>query len=482
MVSCSNLEDIRKEVAEDPTAQDIIQKLRDDPSSMPHYHWDSTDLHYKHRIFLPSSSKQKLILLQEFHSSPTAGHSGFLRTYKRISQVFHWKGMKNEVKKFVEECATCQANKGETVASPGLLQPLPIPEHIWTDISMDFIDGLPPAHGKTTILVVVDRLSKYAHFCPISHPYTAASIAQVFVDNIIKLHGVPRSIVSDRDPIFTSNFWKELFRLQGTQLKMSTAYHPQSDGQTEVVNRCVENYLRCFVGDRPKEWVRWLPWAEWWYNTTYHSSTKITPFEAVYGRPPPAMSNYSNGSSKVHQVNCDLRDRNHVLHVLKNNLQNAQSRMKQQADKHRTERSFEVGDWVYLRLQPYKQASVSIRASMKLSPRFYGPYKVIERIGPVAYRLNLPAESKIHPVFHVSCLKKKLGDQVTAQRHLPELSSSGEIKFLPQAILDRRFVKHRNRAATEVLVQWANLPIEDATWESYQSFAEKFPEFIAAQP
>jgi transposase InsO family protein len=113
------------------------------------------------------------------------------------------------------------------------------------------------------------------------------------VDNIVKLHGVPQSIVSDRDKIFTSNFWKELFRLQGTMLKMSTSYHPQTDGQTEVVNRCLENYLHCFAGDKPKEWTRWLPWAEWWYNTTCHSATKMIPFEAVYGLPPPILSTYT---------------------------------------------------------------------------------------------------------------------------------------------------------------------------------------------
>lgn len=158
---------------------------------------------------------------------------------------------------------------------------------------MDFIEGLPSSQGKNAIFVVVDRLTKYAHFCPLSHPYTAATIAQVFVENIFKLHGVPQSIDSDRDKVFTSNFWKELFRLQGTQLNMSTSYHTQTDGQTEVVNRCLENYLRCFTSDRQKDWVRWLPWAEWWYNTTYHSSTKQTPLEAV--RPPQLITSYTHG-------------------------------------------------------------------------------------------------------------------------------------------------------------------------------------------
>jgi hypothetical protein len=175
---------------------------------------------------LATNSTHKSVILQELHASPSAGHSGFLRTYKCISRIFYWKGMKQDIKQFVAECEVCQRQKGETIASPGPLQPLPIPVETWTNISMDFIDGLPSSHGKTTIFVVVDHLTKYAHFCPVGHPYTALTIAQLFVNNIVKLHGVSQSIVSDRDKIFTSKFWKELFRLQGTHLKMSTAYHP----------------------------------------------------------------------------------------------------------------------------------------------------------------------------------------------------------------------------------------------------------------
>jgi len=136
------------------------------------------------------------------------------------------------------------------------------------------------------VLVVVDRLSKYCHFTSLSHPYTATKVAQLFIQNIFKLHGMPQSIISDRDPIFTSLFWQELFRLQGTSLKLSTSYHPQTDGQTEVVNKCLENYLRCFAADRPTQWTLWLPWAKYWYNTTWHSSIKMTPYEAVYGGSP----------------------------------------------------------------------------------------------------------------------------------------------------------------------------------------------------
>jgi hypothetical protein len=191
--------------------------------------------------------------------------------------------MKQHIRNFVAECEVCQCNKGETVKSPGTLQPLLIPPAIWKDISMDFITDLPKSGNKSVIMVVVDRLSKYAHFCALQHPFTASTVAQIFMDQVFKLHGMPHSIVSDRDPTFTSNFWQELFKLQGTQLHLSTTYHPQTDGQTKVVNKCLETYLRCFASEKQHQWAQWLPLAEWWYNTSYHTTTRMTPFEAVYG-------------------------------------------------------------------------------------------------------------------------------------------------------------------------------------------------------
>lgn len=251
----------------DPETQTLITDLVLDPQSHPHYLWQHNLLTHKGRLVVGSSDDVKKLILQEVHSSPIGGHSGSERTYHRVKRSFYWRGLKGSVNRFVAECDVCQRNKGETVASPGLLQPLPIPERIWTDISMDFIEGLPNVNGNTVIMVVVDRLSKYAHFLTLKHPYTTLEVAQLFMDHIFRLHGMPATIVSDRDVVFTSTFWKELFRLQGTTLCLSTAYHPQSDGQTEVVNRCLESYLRCITGDRPKAWVHWLPLAEWWYNT-----------------------------------------------------------------------------------------------------------------------------------------------------------------------------------------------------------------------
>lgn len=276
--------------------------------------------------------------------------------------------MKQDVIRYVAECDVCQRNKNETVATPGLLQPLPIPNRLWTDISMDFIEGLPTSSHKTVVMVVVDRLSKSAHFIPLSHRYTATMVAQAFLDNIFKLHGMPGSIVSDRDPIFTSTFWRELFRLQGTTLNMSTSYHPQTDGQTEVVNRYLENYLRCFVGDRPHLWTKWLPLAEWWYNTTFHISTGLTPYEALYGQPPPSFIHYAPRGTLVAATERLLQDRETTLKLLKEHLTTSQHRMKQIADGHRTEREFMVGDWVYLRLQPFRQVSVAFRRNANWRP------------------------------------------------------------------------------------------------------------------
>nr|GEW54628.1 putative mitochondrial protein [Tanacetum cinerariifolium] len=179
------------------------------------------------------------------------------------------------------ECDVCQRSKDDLAAYPGLLQQLPNLKRIWSDISMHFIVGLPRSQEKAVIIVVVDRLNKYAYFMALSHPYTASSVAQAFLDLVYKLHGLPNSIVSDRDNVFLSHFWKSLFKILKVELKLSTAYHPQTDGQTKVVNKCLECYLRCMTGERPKEWVQWLPLAEFWYNRNRHSSTKVSPYEAV---------------------------------------------------------------------------------------------------------------------------------------------------------------------------------------------------------
>lgn len=197
--------------------------------------------------------------------------------------------MAKEVRAFVRNCPTCQQSKYLPQKPMGLLQPLPIPSQVWEDISMDFITHLPQISGKSMIWVIIDRLSKYAHFVALPGQFSATTLAPIFLTEIYRLHGMPKTIVSDRDSVFVSTFWGELFRLHGTKLAFSSAYHPQTDGQTEVTNRILETYLRCLVGDSPHLWVRYLPLAEYWYNSTYQSSLRMTPFEVLYGRPPPTL-------------------------------------------------------------------------------------------------------------------------------------------------------------------------------------------------
>jgi hypothetical protein len=325
------------------------------------------------------------------------------------------------------------------------------------------------------IFVVVDRLSKYAHFIALAHPYTALDVAQLFLDNVFKLHGLPESITSDRDPIFLSNFWNEFFKIQGVALNKSSAYHPQSDGQTEVVNKCLETYLRCMCSDQPKQWSKWLSLAEWWYNTTYHSSIHTTPFEVVYGQPPPIHLPYLPGSATTLTVDRSLMAREEAIKLIQFHLLRAQNRMLQQANKHRSDRVFAIGDYVYLKLQPYRQLSMKSHGVHKLLPKYYGPYLVEDRIGATAYKLQLPPSANIHNVFHVSQLKLCPNPQGQQIQHIPAAFTIAD--KVPVAILDRKMVKRGHTAATKVLVQWKDLPLDNATWEFYYDLLKRFPDF-----
>jgi len=191
-------------------------------------------------------------------------------------------------------------------------------------VSMDFIDGLPPSGHANCIMVVVDKLSKFAHFIPLHHPYTAQRVAQAFLDNIFKIHGLPTHIISNRDPIFTSQFWRELFCLAQVTLAMSSAYHPQSDGQTERVNQCLETYLRCFVHSCPRQWLKWLPLAEYWYNTSSHSALGKSPFEVLFGRSPRHFGITELAASPVPDVASMLAERTTMLASVRQHLLHAQ--------------------------------------------------------------------------------------------------------------------------------------------------------------
>lgn len=224
---------------------------------------------------------------------------------------------------------------------------------------MDFIEGLPKSKGKDTILVVVDRLSEYAHFVSLTLPFTVAIVANKFIENIYKLHRTPVDIMSNRDPISLSNFWKEFLAKLGIQHHLSTTYHPQSDRHTKVLNRCLETYLRCITIHNPNDWAHWLPLAEWWYNTNYHSSIRTNPYKILYGQPPPLHLPYLSGEFTNKVVDKSFVAKEQMLTSLKHSLARAVNRMKQQANKHMSDMQFEVGNWVYLKLQPFQQSTLA---------------------------------------------------------------------------------------------------------------------------
>jgi hypothetical protein len=234
------LEKLQQGYEDDEEAKKLLVELSLQSANDQGFILHNGIIRHKGRIWVGNNILAQQHILQALHASGVGGHSGIQATYHRIKTLFSWPKLKHTVTQFVQSCQVCQQAKNEHVKLPGLLQPLPVPPQAWHTVSMDFIEGLPKSNKWDVIMVVVDKFSKYAHFLPLSHPYTALQVAQTYFSNIYKLHGLPSAIISDRDRVFTSNFWQQLFTLSDTQLLMSSSYHPQTDGQTERVNQCLE--------------------------------------------------------------------------------------------------------------------------------------------------------------------------------------------------------------------------------------------------
>ena len=333
------IEQVAETYTQDPKCMDLITKLSVDTNAAPHYSFKNGILTFKGRVYIGNTDSLKQQLLETFHKSTLGGHSGERATYQRLKLVFHWPNMNQEVKDYIKACPVCQKNKAEHTPYPGLLEPLPIPDMAWTHISMDFVEGLPKSNNTDVILVVVDRFTKYAHFLALSHPFTVSDVITLFLEHIFKLHGLPAVIVTDRDRVFTSNLWRALFKSLGIKLHLSTSYHPETDGQTERVNQCLENYLRCMCFNTPKKWYYWLSLAEWWCNTSFHTSLNITPFQALYGFHPPMVVEVVLPDCPDDNAREILQNRQLATQLIRDNLIKAQSRIKHQADKNRKERT-----------------------------------------------------------------------------------------------------------------------------------------------
>lgn len=255
---------------------------------------------------------------------------------------------------------------------------------------------------------------------------------------------------------------------------MSTTYHPQTDGQTERVNQCLETYLRCFISSCPSRWSKWLPLAEFWYNTTYHSAIKMSPFMALYGHPPRYLGISDTSVPVVTDLHDWLQERQLVTALLRQHLHRANTRMKHFADRKRSDRSFQVGDWVYLRLQPYVQTSLAMRANAKLAFRFFGPFQVEQKVGDLSYRLKLPETSKLHPVFHVSQLRGGAPPTVV-HPELPAVDDAAPHHHVPLRVLETRQVRRRKNDLEQARIQWSGLPASLATWENLLELKTRFP-------
>ncbi|KAA3461164.1 Retrotransposable element Tf2 [Gossypium australe] len=348
-------------------------------------------------------------ILHEAHNCCLSVHLGSTKMYNNLKKLYWWPGMKRDISEFVTKCLICQQVKAKHPS--GLLQPVMVPEWKWNRITMDFVTGLPMTPKmKNVVWVIVDRLTKLTHFIPVRTDYSLDKLAELYIAEIVRLHGVPMSIISNRDPRFTSRFWKKLQEALGTKLNFSTAFHSQTDGQSERVIQVLEDMLRCCVLEFKGSWEKYLPLVEFAYNNSYQSSIQMAPYEALYGCKCQIPLDWTELSEKqIHRVDL-VRETEEKVKVICDSLKSTSDRQKSYADLKRKEIEFQVGDKVFLKVSPWKKV-LRFGKKGKLSPRFIGPYEIIERIGPLAYRLTLPAElGRIHNVFHVSMLQRYLSD------------------------------------------------------------------------
>uniref|UniRef100_A0A2N9IG07 RNA-directed DNA polymerase n=1 Tax=Fagus sylvatica TaxID=28930 RepID=A0A2N9IG07_FAGSY len=466
-------------------------------SSAPHptiedYTIQNGYLFKANKLCIPRTSVRDF-LVWELHAGGLAGHFGRDKTIEEVERQFYWPGLKRDVAKIIGHCRQCQLAKHRK-QNVGLYTPLPVPDRPWQDVSMDFVLGLPRTLKKhDSIFVVVDRFSKMAHFIPCSKTSDASKIAKLYFDEIVKLYGLPKTIVSDRDVRFMSYFWKTLWHLVGTKLKFSAAYHPQTDGQTEVVNRSLGNLLRCLVGDHARTWDSILPIAQFAYNNSVNRTIGMSPFEVVHGykarkpldllpmSPQVRMSESAEAFARhVHDLHKDISTRIHL----------SNTRYKVQADSRRRHLEFAVGDYVMIRIRPERFPSGTVK---KLQARSAGPFKVLKRIGSNAYVIELPPDYGISSTFNIEDLIAYKGPATIPDDPFTEPSPTPTISpdFDPippnippthkesiDAILDEQVVFTRDGTVQRFLVRWHGRPESDCTWIAREDLQQLDPDLL----
>ncbi|CAI7879496.1 unnamed protein product [Closterium sp. NIES-54] len=420
------------------------------------------------KIWVPNYPPLRQLLLEEFHDVLYAGHFGSNKTLAGIAKVYYWPHMANDVQKFVTSCDTYQRMKSSKQKKAGLLQPLPVPEQPWQVVSLDFITGLPPTNaGHDAILVVIDKFSEMGHFIPTHTTARTEETAQLFLKHIISQHGIPTTLISDRDPKFTSKFWKELMSLMGTRLAMSSAYHPQTDGQTERLNQIMEQLLRAACKDDINKWDLHLPVLEFAYNNAKHAATGETPFFLYYGRHPltPQQPTVLATVQPMHDFVTTMQQ---LWDRTQKRLQDIQSSQKRLADRHRRDHTIAVGDHVLL-----DTCNLNLgHLPSKLRPRFCGPFLVEEQVTPVTFRLRLPASWKIHNAFHVQLLKPyQYPNKLYTGRQPPPpppVLVNDELEYEVESVLAHR---RRRHGALEFLVHWKGYDPSEDSWVSEEDMS-----------
>ena len=433
------------------------------------------------RLAIPKDNSLRARLLREQHDAPYSGHLGHNKTLASVASRYWWPHLSRSVRAYVSGCAVCQRTKPSSQAPPGLLQPIPIAQHPWEQVSMDLITDLPTSLGYDAIMVFVDTLTKMAHFVPTNKNISAEQTAALFVKHVFCHHGLPTKIISDRDPRFTSDFFTALFRRLGTQLSPSTAYHPQTDGQTERTNRTLEQLLRAYVHPLHDDWADHLHLAEFVYNNAVQASSSVSPFFANFGfhprtpaDPPAPEQALSTPAGTV--VNQDILSRiQDTQQVVKSQLEAAQARMRSLADASRRELTFAVGDKVRLSTDNLK---LQDQPSRKFRDRYIGPFEIEAVVSPVAYRLKLPATVRIHPVVHVSRLlpwhtDTEFPEHESPHRPAPFASDYvyGDNVFEVDSILDVKFSGPPTRKSAKLLfkTRWVGYDESEDTWQTLAS-------------
>jgi hypothetical protein len=426
------------------------------------------------KVYIPSTIRTTFV--KEQHELPAHGHQGVAKTMERLSRTYYFPGMRKLVTRIVTGCDTCIRNKASRHAPYGQLKSPTTPSQPWKSIAWDFVVKLPlsrePVTGKEydSIFVITDRLTKYAYMLPFNETCTAEDVAYTFLRTIVANHGTPDEIISDRDKLFTSKFWTTLIALLGTQHKLSTAFHPQTDGQTERLNQTMESYLRCYVNYQQNNWVGLLPLAQFAYNSADTETTKVSPMYANYGYNPEAYKTPLQPGADAHEARVKVDNLKSLHSQLAEDIRFfAQRSASYYNSKRSMEPTLQKGGKVYLLRKNIRTK----RPSDKLDHKKLGPFVIDEVIGPVNYRLKLPKTMNIHPVFHISLLEPAPNGAPPAPiTEIQPVNTNAEYDV--EIILDCQYIHGRVR----YLIKWLGYPYSENTWEPRTNL--KCPEKLEA--